>query len=64
MHKPGFELTVSSVWSVHLQSSISHLINKKAKEFICIPLKRTLHELLMQADRIQRAEEIVCSIFC
>lgn len=61
MHEAGFQLTVSSVWSVHLQSPILHLISKKkAKEFICIPL----HELLMQADRIQSAEEIVCSIFC
>lgn len=59
-HKPGFPLTVWSVWSMHLQSPLSHLISKKK----AIPLKGALHELLMQVDRIQRAAEIVCSIFC
>lgn len=61
MHKPVFELTVSSVWLLHLQTSISHLIKKKKKEKIS--LKRSLHELLMQADGTQRAEENSCSIF-
>lgn len=32
MHKPVFELTVSSVWLLHLQTSISHLIKKKRKK--------------------------------
>lgn len=32
MHEPVFELTVSSVWLLHLQTSISHLIKRKRKK--------------------------------